>query len=81
MVWGTWNYFLVQMRGHVLRGVLLGGRPAEGVVNLIGSSVAIHGQFGAHAIDVGHRKLGALELQLEPAMISLSIAAQVGFIP
>jgi len=80
VVWGTRNYFLVQVRGRVLRGVLLGRGPAKGVMNFIGSSMAVHGQFRAHAIDVGHRKLGAFKLQLEPAMISLRVTAQMVFI-
>lgn len=80
MVWGTRNDLLVQVRGAVLRGVLLGGGTAESVLDFVGSRMAVHGQFGAHAIDVGQGKLGAFEIQLEPAVLSLGVTAQMVFI-
>lgn len=79
VVGGAGHDVLVQVRVGVLGGVLLGRGPAEGVLELVGGGVAVHGQLGAHAIDVGHGELGALQLQLEPAVLSLRVTTQVAF--
>lgn len=79
VVGGAGHNVLVQVGVGVLGGVLLGRGPAEGVLQLVGGGVAVHGQLGAHAIDGGHGELGALQFQLEPALLSLGVTAQVAF--
>lgn len=79
VVWGARDYFLVLVRCCVLGCALLGRRSAEGIVDLIGCCVTIHGQFRAHAIQMGNRELRTLQLQMEHAIIGLWFAAQVVF--
>lgn len=50
------------------------------MLDLIWGGVAIHGQFRAQAIDLGHWELGALQFQLEHAVIRFRLTVQMVFV-
>lgn len=76
MAGGAGHDLLVQGGGQVLGSVLLGRGSAERAAELVAGRMAIHGEFRACAAEVGQGELGTVQLQAQPARLSLWLPGQ-----